>query len=83
MLPVEPKRTTKVQHEQPKPFDERFILDAAEQLAHGRGVAHNASLDALSKPWAARYAASTPTAVDAVLALHVGRFVVVRLDHPQ
>ena len=83
MLAVEPERAAKVQHEQPKPLDKRFIPDAPEQLAHGRSIADHASFNALGKPRTARYTASPPAAVDAILAGHVSRLVVVRLDHPQ
>ena len=78
MLPVEPERAAKVQHKQPKPFDERFILDAAEQLAHGKSIADNASFNALGEPRTARFTASPPAAVDAVFAGYVLGFVVVR-----
>ena len=59
------------------------LTDAAEQLAHGRGVADYASFNALSEPRAAHNAAFTPAAIDAVFAGHVSRFVVVRYFHPQ
>lgn len=78
MFPVEPERAAKVQHERAEPLDKRIVLDTPEQLAHGRSVAHNASLNALGEPWTARDAASPPVAVHAVLAGHVSRFVVVR-----
>ena len=78
VLGAEPKRTAKVQHERAEPLDKRIVLDTPEQLAHGRSVAHNASLNALGEPWTARDAASPPAAVDAVFAGYVSRFVMVQ-----
>ena len=83
MLTVEPERAAKVQYQQPEPMDKRLIRDAAEQFAHGRGIADNARLNALSKPRAARYTASSPATVDTVFAGHVSRFVMIRYFHPQ
>ena len=78
MLGAEPKRTAKVQHKQPKPSNKCLILNAAEQLAHGRSIADNARLNAFGEPWTARYTASPPAAVDAVFAGHISRFVMVQ-----
>ncbi len=78
MFPVEPERAAKVQHERAEPLDKRIVLDTPEQLAHGRSVAHNASLNALGEPWTARDAASPPMTVDAILTGYVLGFVVVR-----
>ena len=83
MLTVEPERAAKVQHQQPEPLDKRLILDAAEQLAYSGGIAHNASLDPLRQPRAARDTAPPPPAVDTVFAGHVNRFVMIRYFHPQ
>ena len=82
MLPVKPERAVKVKHQQPKTSNKRFVRNAAEQLLHGRSIAHNASLDALRQPRAARDTAPPPVAVDAILAGDVSRFVVVRWFHP-
>ena len=62
-------------------MDKRFIPDAPEQLAHGRSIADHASFNALGKPGTACDTASPPVAVDAILAGHISRVVVVRLDH--
>ena len=83
MLPVEPERAAKVKHQQPEPGNERLIRDAAEQLAHGRGVAHYAGLNALRQPRAAHGLTPPVPPLDAILAGYVSGFVVVRLDHPQ
>lgn len=83
MFCVEPERAAKVQHKQPKPFDERFILDAAEQLAHGRSIADNASFNALGEPRAAYSLTPPMPPLDAVFALYVSRSVVVRCFHLQ
>ena len=81
MFTVEPERAAKVQHKQPKPFDERFILDAAEQLAHGRSIADNASFNALGEPRTADSLTLPMLPLGAVFAGHVSRFVVVRWFH--
>ena len=83
VLPAEPKGAAKVQHQQPKPSNKCLILNAAEQLVHGRSIADNARLNAFGEPWTARYTASPPAAVDAVFAGYVSRFVVIRCFHPQ
>ena len=67
-----------MQHKQPKPFDERFILDAAEQLAHGGSIADHARLNAFGETWTTSSLTPPMPPLDAVFAGYVSRFVVVQ-----
>ena len=78
MLPVEPERAAKVQHEQPKPLDKRLVCDASEQPAHGGGVADHACLNALGEPRAAHSLTPPLPPLDAVFTGYILGFVVVR-----
>ena len=72
-----------MQYEQPKPLGKCFVLDTPEQLAHGRSIADHARFNALGEPGTACDTASPPVAVDAILAGHISRFVMIRYFHPQ
>ena len=78
MLGAEPKRAAVMQRKLPEPLDKRLVLDASEQPAHGSSVADNARLNALGEPRTTDSLTPPLPPLDAVFALYVSRFVVVR-----
>ena len=72
-----------MQHELPETLDKRFVLDASEQPAHSGSITDHARLNALSKPRATNSLTLPVLPLDAVFALYVSRFVVVRCFHLQ